>query len=142
MDFRRFPRFRTVAIVLARFGLGSTYLSGVADRFGLWGRRGTPNVSWGDFQHYVARIQTLIPPASPVGALILAWVATVLEAAFGLAILIGVRTRSMAFGSAALLLSYAVVLAFSPAGLHAAFAYALLSGAGASMLLAAVGDDG
>lgn len=128
--------------MLARFGLASTYLSGVADRFGLWGRRGAPNVSWGDFQHFVSRIQTLVPPASPVGALILAWVATVLEAALGLALLLGVRTRTMAVGSGGLLVGYAAVMAFSPAGVHAMLAYSLLGAAGASMLLATVADDG
>ena len=141
MNLWRSARFRTFAIVLARFGLGSTYLSGVADRFGLWGHHGTGNVSWGSFQHYAARIQTLVPPASPVGALILAWVATALESAFGLALLIGVRTRTMAFGSGVLLLAYAAVMAFSTAGIHALFAYGLLGGAGASMLLAAVGEE-
>jgi hypothetical protein len=77
-----------------------------------------------------------------VGALILAWIATVLEAALGLALLLGVRTRTMAVGSGGLLLGYAAAMAFSPAGVHAMFAYALVGAAGASMLLAAVADDG
>jgi hypothetical protein len=92
-------RFRMFAVLLTRFGLASTFLSGVADRFGAWGRHGAPNVSWGDMHHFAARAQAIFPQASPALALFAAWVATVLDTAFGLGLLIGVRTRTMAFGS-------------------------------------------
>src|SRR5437899_12739196 len=42
------PSVRTVC---AR--LGASFLSAVADRFGLWGPHGAKNVSWGDFAHFV-----------------------------------------------------------------------------------------
>jgi hypothetical protein len=133
--------FRKFAVLFTRFALAATYLSGVADRFGAWGRYGSPNVSWGDFQHFVARVQTYVPHASPSLALVVAWVSTVLDSALALGLLIGVRTRTMAIGSGMLLVGYAVAVAISPAGLHATFASGLLGLAAASMLLAAVVDD-
>jgi uncharacterized membrane protein YphA (DoxX/SURF4 family) len=137
----RSARFRKFAVLFTRFGLAATYLSGVADRFGAWGRHGAANVSWGDFQQFVSRVQTYVPHASAALALVVAWVATVLDSALGLGLLLGVRTRTMAFGSGILLIGYALTVAMSPAGLHATFAYGLFGLAGASMLLAAVADD-
>jgi uncharacterized membrane protein YphA (DoxX/SURF4 family) len=135
-------RFRLFAVLLTRFGLAVTYLSGVADRFGAWGRNGSAHVTWGDFQHYVARVQAFLPKAPAVLALVLAWLSTVLDSAFGLGLLIGLRTRTMAFGSGILLLVYSLVFAvFSPGGLHETFASGLLGLAGASMLLALIAGD-
>ena len=141
MSLIRSARYRKFAVLFTRFALAATYLSGVADRFGAWGRFGAPNVSWGDFQHFVSRVQTYVPHASPSLALVVAWVSTVLDSALALGLLIGVRTRTMAIGSAILLVGYALVVAMSPAGLHAVFAYGFFGLAGASMLLAAVVDD-
>src|SRR5262244_2402672 len=39
--------------LFARFALGASFLSAVADRFGLWGPYGAKNVSWGNFAHGV-----------------------------------------------------------------------------------------
>ena len=36
-----------------RTALGISFLSGVADRFGLWGTYGQPNVAWGDFSRFI-----------------------------------------------------------------------------------------
>jgi uncharacterized membrane protein YphA (DoxX/SURF4 family) len=127
------------AVLLARFGLSAGYLSSVADRFGAWGRPGTPGVAWGDFQRFITHIETmpLIPPGS---APFLAWLTTVLEAAFGLSLLVGLRTRTMGFGSGCLLLVFAVML-LSSAGFHGVFTSSVLSAAGASMLLATKADE-
>ena len=39
--------------LFARFALGASFLSALADRFGLWGPHGAKNVSWGNFAHFV-----------------------------------------------------------------------------------------
>ena len=36
--------------VFLRFALGFSFLSAVADRFGLWGAFGEPRVAWGNFR--------------------------------------------------------------------------------------------
>jgi uncharacterized membrane protein YphA (DoxX/SURF4 family) len=140
MRFLRSAGFRLFAILLARFGLASTYLSAVADRFGAWTRLGATGPS-ADMQHFAARVQAIIPHAPSSVALGIAWAATLLDSAFGLGLLLGLRTRTMAFGSGILSLVYAIGMALSPGGLQAMFASALLAMAGASMLLAAVADD-
>jgi hypothetical protein len=40
--------------VFLRIALGISFLSAVADRFGLWGAYGQPNVAWGEFSRFVA----------------------------------------------------------------------------------------
>jgi hypothetical protein len=44
------PRY---AAVFLRGVLGFSFLSAVADRFGLWGAYGRPHVAWGDFSHFM-----------------------------------------------------------------------------------------
>jgi uncharacterized membrane protein YphA (DoxX/SURF4 family) len=128
------------AILLARFGLSAGYLSSVADRFGAWGRPGTAGVAWGNFQRFITHIETM-PLTPPGSAAVLAWLTTVLEASFGLSLLVGLRTRTMGFGSGCLLLVFAVAMLFSSAGIHGVFASSVLAAAGASMLLATKADE-
>src|SRR5438094_8421770 len=62
--------------LFARFALGASFLSAVADRFGLWGPYGARNVSWGNFAHFVVYtggVTSLCP--SPL-QLWLPWAAT------------------------------------------------------------------
>lgn len=139
---RPFPLFRLLALLSARIGLAAGYFSSVADRFGVWGRHGEPSVVWGDFQSFIAHTGALIPVAPKALVPVLAWVATVLEAAFGLTLLFGIRTSTMAFGSGCLLLVYALVTMLSPGGIHQVFTHSVLGAVGASMLLASTADDG
>ncbi|MGH9762325.1 MAG: hypothetical protein ACREDR_24355 [Blastocatellia bacterium] len=61
--------------LFARFALGASFLSAVADRFGLWGPYGAKNVSWGNFAHfaeYTGAVNTreggsLTTPSAPSG---------------------------------------------------------------------------
>jgi len=45
---------QTVITAFARLALGFSFLSAVADRFGLWGAYGAPHVAWGDFGRFIA----------------------------------------------------------------------------------------
>ena len=86
-----------------RLPVAIAFLDAVADRMGLLGPHGSPGVAWGDFAHfiaYTARINPFMPSATiPV----LAVLATVGETTFALALLLGIRTRAAAIGSALLL---------------------------------------
>ncbi len=127
--------FSVAALLLARFGLAASYLTAVTDRFGAWGKPGAVGVTWGDFQHFVARIETnpLVPAsAAPIAA----WIVTVLESMIGLSLLVGLRSRTMGLASGCLLLVIAVVTIAAPGGIHAVLASWMLAAAGASMLLA------
>lgn len=54
------------AMATFRLAMGVTFLSPVADRFGLWGPPGTANVSWGNWDRFVAystRLNWYLPDA-------------------------------------------------------------------------------
>jgi len=46
-------KWASFSSVFLRFALGLSFLSAVADRFGLWGQFGQPNVAWGTFSRFV-----------------------------------------------------------------------------------------
>lgn len=65
--------------VYLRIVIGVDFLSAVADRFGMWGPFGTPNVAWGNFHNFLAYTAKLNPwfPASWIPAI--GWSATLCE---------------------------------------------------------------
>ena len=80
------PRSTTLAkfsLVFLRLALGIAFLSAVADRLGVWGAYGQPNVSWGDYARFVAYKAKLnwFLPAAMIPTLA---VATAAETIFGL----------------------------------------------------------
>ena len=79
--------------LFARFALGTSFLSAVADRFGLWGPHGAKNASWGDFAHFVeytGAVMSLFPSSLIVS---FARAATVAETLLGVLIIAGLKTR-------------------------------------------------
>src|SRR4051812_13270211 len=80
-----------VVRLFARFALGASFLSAVADRFGLWGPHGAKNVSWGDFTHFVeytGAVMSLFPSSLTVS---FAWAATLAETLFGILLIAGFK---------------------------------------------------
>src|SRR5678816_3483422 len=97
-------RWGRYSSVVLRIALGVGFLSAVADRFGLWGQFGEPNVDWGNFSRfleYTQRVNSFVP-AEMIPALGI--IATVAEIVLGLLLLVGWRTRATALLSALLLL--------------------------------------
>src|SRR5262245_16799039 len=96
-------RLATFSSVFVRLALGVSFLSAVADRFGLWGVYGQPNGSWGNyarFVDYAAKLNWFLP-AAMIPAL--AMIATAAETLFGLLLVLGWRTRLVALLCGALL---------------------------------------
>jgi len=87
-------RLADCSSVFLRFALGSAFLSAVADRFGLWGAFGQPNVAWGDFARFTAYTAKLNWFAPPEILPALAWMATFAELLLGLALVLGILLRS------------------------------------------------
>ena len=79
--------------LFARFALGASFLSAVADRFGVWGPHGAKKVSWGDFAHFVeyTGATSLFPSSLTVS---FAWAATVAETLFGILLIVGFKTTN------------------------------------------------
>lgn len=127
-------RVSRIAGPYARIAVGAAFLSAVADRFGLWGASGKPGVAWGDFAHftqYVGMVNSFLP-ARVIPAV--AWMATIAETILGLGLILGVYKRVVAFGSAVLLLLFALAMTIS-FGLKAPLDYSVFSASGASFLL-------
>ena len=54
-----FLRWDSYSSVILRCALGVGFLSAVADRLGLWGSFGQPNVEWGNFSRFLEYTQML-----------------------------------------------------------------------------------
>lgn len=126
-----------LAVWLIRGALALSFLSAVADRFGLWGRFGVAGVAWGDFERftaYTAQLLWFLPPSVVPPAAVLA---TAAEATVAAGLLVGWRLRSWAFAAAALLLSFALAMT-SALGLKAPTDYSVWTAAAAAFLLGVV----
>ena len=132
---RRLERLLAAAECGFRLALGLTLLSAVGDRFGFWGPNGSPNVSWGDWEHFVhycAAVNGFLPAAL---AIPLAWLATGLETAFGAGLISGVFLRTSAYGSAALLGMFAAAMTIS-FGIKSPLNFSVFVDAAGALLLA------
>jgi uncharacterized membrane protein YphA (DoxX/SURF4 family) len=125
------------AAAFLRAALGCSFLSAVADRFGLWGAYGQPHVAWGDFSHFVACTEKLnwFVPAPAITWL--AWMATAIEAALGVALLLGVFPRMIAALSGILLLAFALTMTVA-LGIKAPLDASVFSASAGAFLLAFV----
>jgi uncharacterized membrane protein YphA (DoxX/SURF4 family) len=118
-----------------RIALGTSFLSAVADRFGLWGGFGQPNVSWGSFARFVAYTATLnwFLPQAMIPAL--AIIATCAEVLLGLCLIVGWQTRVAAWGAGILLTTFAITMA-AALGVKAPLDFSVFSAAGGAFVLA------
>src|SRR5947207_5178284 len=120
----------------ARIALGAAFLSGIADRFGLWGK----TIGYGDFAHFVrytAQVNSFMPAFTIP---FLAWAATVAELVLGIALISGVWLRWVALGSALLLFLFGTAMAIS-FGLKSPLDYSVFSASAAAVLLAVCASD-
>jgi uncharacterized membrane protein YphA (DoxX/SURF4 family) len=124
---------RWLAVWLLRVALAFSFLSAVADRFGLWGQF----ASWGNFERftaYTAQLLWFLPSSLVSPAAILATAAEVVVAC---GLLIGWRLHWWAFAAAALLLSFALAMT-GALGVKAPTDYSVWTAAAASFLLGVV----
>lgn len=131
---------RDCASLALRVALGLTFLFSVADRFGLLGPPGTPDVSWGTFARFTAFVAVLNWFAPHAIAPAIAWIDTMLEASFGFALLLGLWLRPVAAASALLLLTFAATMSVA-VGIGAPFQYSVFTAAAAAFLLAVAGSS-
>ncbi len=135
MMTHRLLRYSTVFL---RVALGVTFLTAVTDRFGLWGPPGADNVSWGNFENFLAYTALLNPYLPDTWIPVLGWVVTVAETVLGLALITGLQTRRVAAASGALLLAFAFGMTVGT-GIKAPLNYSVFSAAAGALLLATAG---
>lgn len=130
-------KFRGLAAVILRVALALSFLSAVADRFGLWGPPGSPNVAWGTLDSFIEYTGLLLffLPAATIP--FFGWVATISEVVLAIGLLSGFYLRWFALASALLLLSFALSMTFA-LGPEPAFSYSVWTASAAAFLLAAV----
>jgi putative oxidoreductase len=131
-ESRRVQTIERLGILYARIALGAAFLSGIADRFGLyWGR----NVGYGSFDgflRYTAEVNSFLPPATIP---FLAWAATAAEFFLGTTLILGVWPRWVAIGSALLLVVFGVAMAIS-FGIKSPLDHSVFSASAGAVLLA------
>ena len=118
-----------------RLALGLSFFSALADRFGLWGAFGQPSVSWGSFARFVAytgKLNWFLPEALIPA---LAIIATCAEALFGLCLVIGWYTRTVALLSGMLLILFGVTMTVA-LGVKAPLDFSVFSAATGAFLSA------
>lgn len=123
------------AVRYARVAIGAAFLSAVAGRFGLW----TGEFQWENFGRFIERTAELNGYAPAALVPVLAWGATVLETTFGVALVLGLATRWVAFGSAVLLAWFATAMVVYT-GIKAPLDYSVFSASAGALLLALVED--
>src|SRR5579864_989989 len=134
-DAARCSKPKNACTLFLRLALAASFLSAVADRFGLWGPPGKSPVAWGtfaNFEAYTALLNWFLPhnwiPA-------LAWVDTLLEVLFGILLFLGLATRLTALASGVLLLLFALAMTFST-GVESALSYSVFTASAGAFLLA------
>lgn len=122
------------SLLFLRFSLAGSYLSAVADRFGLWGKSGEPGVVWGNFQAFLDYTQFLNPWAPTQLSNFLGYTATGLEVVLAILFIIGFKLKATSLVSFILLMIFALSMTFT-SGIKGAFDYSVFTAAAASLLL-------
>lgn len=123
----------TIGQLLLRFALGLGFLLPVMDRLGMLGSFGS-GATWGDWKHFVDYTNTLIPFASRQIANFIAYLVTIAEFIFSVALIVGFRIKTVSLGAAFLTLSFGLCMAIF-LSIGAPFNYPVFVFTGAAFLL-------
>jgi putative oxidoreductase len=124
------PRVDSLIVAFTRLSLGAAFLSGIASRFGLYGK----TQGYGNFQNFVkytAQVNSFMPAYTIP---FLAWAATVAELALGLALILGLWRKWTALATAGLLMLFSIAMAVS-FGIREPLDYSVFSAVAAALLL-------
>lgn len=120
--------------IFLRLALASGFLSAVAARFNLWGKRASASEAWAGFISYTAEVNSFLPKTVIPGIAVLA---TLLETGLAVLLLLGFKTSYAATGSGILLLLFALAMACSY-GIKEPLDYSVFAASAGAFLLATV----
>lgn len=124
------------ATLFLRLALGTTFLSAVASRFGLWPKT-MGGGSWASFLEYTAELN----PWAPASLIpFLGSAATIAEFTLGALLVVGFRQRLTGMASGVLLLIFALSM-MNGTGIKSPFDYSVFTAAAASFVFAVVGES-
>jgi uncharacterized membrane protein YphA (DoxX/SURF4 family) len=130
-------RCTSFAQLFLRLALGAGFIYPVMDRLGWLGAPDSGKAVWGNWDHFVAYTHTLLPFLNTKSSGIMAFLATISEAVFGISLIAGFKTRIVAIGSSLLTFIFAICMTFfiSP---DAALKYPVFVFCAAGLLLATI----
>jgi len=131
MNTRALPWERCSFLYL-RVALGVAFLSGIADRFGLYRGRNVGYGNFDGFMRYTAQVNSFMPAFTIP---FLASTATCAEFGLGVALILGVWPRWVALGSAVLLALFGIAMAIS-FGIKSPLDYSVFSASAGALVLA------
>ncbi|MDR0194113.1 MAG: DoxX family protein [Myroides sp.] len=127
----------TITQLFLRIAISISFLSAVGDRLGYWGKPGELNVSWGNWENFLAYSNSLNSFFSPTYGQVLALLATLSEITLAVMLLIGFKIKHSAIASGILLTLFAVAMSLS-IGIKVSFDYSVWIGASACFLLSGI----
>jgi putative oxidoreductase len=119
-------------ILYARLALGAAFLSGIADRFGMYTGRNVGYGNFAGFVNYTAKVNSFMPAFTIP---FLAWAATAAEFFLGILLILGLWPRWVALASALLLALFGIAMAIS-FGIKSPMDYSVFSASAGAALLA------
>ena len=127
--------YQQILLLVLRIALGITLLVPVADRLSLIGMPDEKNISWGNWANFALYTHKLNPSVSADVADVLAILATLGEAGFGILLVLGLFTRWAALGAGLLIGAFALAMTIA-LGYKAPINYSVWVDSAASLLLA------
>jgi uncharacterized membrane protein YphA (DoxX/SURF4 family) len=121
-----------ISTLFLRLALASGFLSAVAARRNLWGKRASATEAWNSFLNYTAEVNSFLPKSYIPSIAILA---TILETALAILLVLGLKTTYAAFGAGILLLLFALAMTFSY-GIKEPLDYSVFAASAGAFLLA------
>lgn len=130
-------KIKTFSQVFLRIALSASFLSAVADRFGIWGPPGRKSVSWGNWDNFISYSNSVNSFASPEIGTMLAYVATALEIIIPLLLIVGYQLKRVWILSGVMLVGFAIAMTLS-FGIKPPLDYSVFTAAAASFLLSTI----
>ncbi|MCD2421728.1 DoxX family membrane protein [Niabella pedocola] len=127
-------RVTTCTQLFLRLAISGAFLSAVADRFGLWGKPGSPRVVWGNWENFLSYSNAVNSFAGPQLNSLLAITATGLEILLPLLLITGYKIRWASIATGVLLCCFAAAMTYS-FGIKPSLDYSVWTGAAAAFLL-------
>lgn len=119
------------ALLLARLALGAAFLSSVLSRFGIFG----DNVGFGTFAAFTDYAHQMNPFVPMSFMPVVAWLATFAEGSLGIALVTGFQKRITGYASSALLLVFAIEMAFAFGPIEP-FSYSVFTASACALIVA------
>ncbi|MGF2414688.1 DoxX protein [Ferruginibacter sp.] len=123
-----------ISTLFLRLALASGFLSAVAARLNLWGKRVSVSEAWTSFLNYTAEVNSFLPKNFIPTIAVLA---TIMETGLAILLLVGFKTSYASLGAGILLLLFALAMTYSY-GIKEPLDYSVFAASAGAFLLTTV----